>query len=182
MGLRSLRTVLPCLAALTATVAGFAVSARSAPAGQQPDATILGQIHAYRAVTWRWQRVMSVQRTPYRDHPEGARSLKYAEWVRALWQGRAMRARRRALHPPHRREFMCIHRFEGSWTDSGAPYYGGLQMDLTFMRTYGRELLRHKGTADHWTPLEQIWVAEHAYRSGRGFYPWPNTARDCGLI
>jgi hypothetical protein len=43
-------------------------------------------------------------------------------------------------------------------------------------------LLRRKGTADHWTPLEQIWVAEHAYRSGRGFYPWPNTARDCGLI
>jgi hypothetical protein len=25
-------------------------------------------------------------------------------------------------------------------------------------------------------------VAERAYRSGRGFYPWPNTARACGLI
>jgi hypothetical protein len=27
-----------------------------------------------------------------------------------------------------------------------------------------------------------MWVAERAYRSGRGFYPWPNTARACGLI
>lgn len=25
-------------------------------------------------------------------------------------------------------------------------------------------------------------VAERARRSGRGFYPWPNTARECGLI
>jgi hypothetical protein len=25
-------------------------------------------------------------------------------------------------------------------------------------------------------------VAERAYRSGRGFYPWPNSARACGLI
>jgi hypothetical protein len=27
-----------------------------------------------------------------------------------------------------------------------------------------------------------MWVAERAHRSGRGFYPWPNTARHCGLI
>ncbi len=44
------------------------------------------------------------------------------------------------------------------------------------------ELLRRKGTADRWTPVEQMWVAERAHRSGRGFYPWPNTARYCGLI
>jgi len=182
MGRRSLRTFLSCLAALAAIAAGFAVSAHDAPAGQQPDPAILGQIHAYRADAWHWQRVMSVQLTPYRDHPEVDPSLRYAEWVRALWQGRARRARARALHPPHRREFLCIHRFEGSWTDDGAPYYGGLQMDVAFMRTYGRKLLRRKGTANHWTPLEQIWVAERAYGSGRGFYPWPNTARDCGLI
>jgi hypothetical protein len=55
-------------------------------------------------------------------------------------------------------------------------------MDMSFMEAYGANLLRTKGTADHWTPLEQIWVAERAYRSGRGFYPWPNTARWCGLI
>jgi hypothetical protein len=55
-------------------------------------------------------------------------------------------------------------------------------MDISFQRTYGRDLLRRKGTANRWTALEQIWVAERAYRSGRGFYPWPNTARYCRLI
>jgi hypothetical protein len=55
-------------------------------------------------------------------------------------------------------------------------------MDLSFQRTYGPYLLRKKGTADRWTPLEQMWVAEKAHRAGRGFYPWPTTARLCGLI
>jgi hypothetical protein len=83
--------------------------------------------------------------------------------------------------PPHEAEFHCIHHYEGSWTDTGAPFWGGLQMDWGFMKTYGGYLLATKGTANHWTPLEQIWVAEKAFPS-RGFYPWPNTARDCGLI
>ena len=55
-------------------------------------------------------------------------------------------------------------------------------MDIDFQRAYGPELLRRKGTANRWTAVEQMWVAERAYRSGRGFYPWPNTARYCGLI
>jgi hypothetical protein len=84
--------------------------------------------------------------------------------------------------PPHYNEWLCIHRYEGSWTDDGSPYYGGLQMDMDFMESYGADLLKSKGTANNWTPLEQMWVAEKAYQSGRGFYPWPNTARYCGLI
>jgi hypothetical protein len=82
---------------------------------------------------------------------------------------------------PHFKQWVCIHRFEGSWTDPNAPYYGGLQMDHGFMRTYGRKLLRTKGTANHWTPREQMLVAERAWRV-RGFTPWPNTARRCGLL
>ena len=35
-------------------------------------------------------------------------------------------------------------------------------MDLSFQQTYGGWLFRHKGTADHWSPLEQIWVAVRA--------------------
>jgi len=27
-----------------------------------------------------------------------------------------------------------------------------------------------------------MWVAERAHRAGRGFTPWPNTARSCGLL
>ncbi len=81
---------------------------------------------------------------------------------------------------------MCIHRYEGSWTDSGAPYWGGLQMDYGFMSTYGPEFLKRWGTADHWPPSVQILVARRA-RDGyagygaRGYGPWPNTAALCGL-
>jgi hypothetical protein len=32
--------------------------------------------------------------------------------------------------------------------------------ELAFMATYGPELLAAKGTADHWTPAEQIMVAQ----------------------
>jgi hypothetical protein len=50
------------------------------------------------------------------------------------------------------------------------------------MRSYAARDLLRRGWANNWSPLEQMWVAERAYRSGRGFYPWPNTARYCGLI
>ena len=56
---------------------------------------------------------------------------------------------------------MCIHRYEGAWSDDGSPYYGGLQMDIGFQQHYGG-MLRAEGTADNWTPLEQMWVAERA--------------------
>ena len=79
------------------------------------------------------------------------------------------------------RSFMCIHRYEGDWDDGGGPYYGGLQMDYTFQRTYGAEFLQAYGTADHWPPAIQITVAMRAYLSGRGFGPWPTTRRLCGL-
>jgi hypothetical protein len=65
--------------------------------------------------------------------------------------------------------------------DTGAPYYGGLQMDVGFQQHYGAWLYARKGTANHWSPLEQIWTAEKALKT-RGFWPWPNTARYCGLI
>ena len=108
--------------------------------------------------------------------------LRYRLWLRVAWRIRAARARHRAHHPPHLAEWRCIHRWEGSWTDPNSPYYGGLQMDLAFQRAYGPGLLRHKGTANHWAPYEQMWVAERALKAGRGFHPWPLTARRCGLI
>jgi hypothetical protein len=139
-------------------------------------------IRAERDETWRWQDVMSASHVRYGAYAERSHNLRYAKSVLALWTRRAWQVRRQAQHPPRLQDWMCIHRYEGSWTDPNAPYYGGLQMDVGFMQAYGGALFRRKGTADHWTPLEQIWVAERAYRSGRGFYPWPNTARWCGLI
>jgi hypothetical protein len=89
-------------------------------------------------------------------------------------------------HIKYRSAWLCIFSHEHGadrWrTNTGNGYYGGLQMDWGFMSTYGSELLRTKGTADKWTPYEQMMVAEKAHDNGRGFYPWPNTARYCGLI
>jgi hypothetical protein len=78
--------------------------------------------------------------------------------------------------------WVCIHRHEAAWNDNGDPYWGGLQMDRGFMRAYGRDMIRrhHGGLADTWTPAEQIVVAERAYQT-RGFAPWPQTSRSCGV-
>ncbi|HMH46913.1 MAG TPA: hypothetical protein VK538_04295 [Solirubrobacteraceae bacterium] len=102
--------------------------------------------------------------------------------VLSLWVAAAGRAYLRAIQPPHKSAWLCIHRYEGSWSDSGDPYWGGLQMDRGFMSGYAPRYLLSRGLANHWSPLEQMWVAERAFRSGRGFYAWPNTARFCGLI
>jgi hypothetical protein len=79
--------------------------------------------------------------------------------------------------------FLCIHRFEGAWSaNTGNGYYGGLQMDLSFQANYGADFLRRWGTADNWPAWAQLQAAVRAHRSGRGFSPWPNTARACGLL
>jgi hypothetical protein len=140
-----------------------------------------GQVYGYQHATWRWEQLMGAHKTPTEGRVLTEMSISDVQRAVALWKRRAAAARRLAERPPHMSQFLCIHRFEGSWTDSGSPYYGGLQMDLGFQRTYAPHLLRTKGTADHWTPLEQIWAAEKAAKS-RGFYPWPNTARTCGLL
>ena len=158
-------------------------TARSGSAKYQvPDSSLVRQIDQYRAITWRWQRVMSHPLVrgslAYRTDP----SHRYKRWVRDLWRTRALATRRLALHPPYRGAWLCIHRYEASWHDPNPPYYGGLQMDVSFQLHYARRLYVLKGTADHWTPLEQIWAAEKARRSGLGFSPWPNTARLCGVL
>lgn len=120
----------------------------------------------------------------HRHNPYNKESLQFHK-AALRWNQRLLEQYKSKLAPPlpaHYDAWLCIHRYEGSWNDAGSPYYGGLQMDIQFQASYGRSLLRTKGTADRWTPLEQMQVAEKAYSSGRGFYPWPNTARYCGLI
>jgi hypothetical protein len=135
------------------------------------------RIKYYRGETWHWQRTMGRRLIWELGQLPRDPKARVAAWMRV-----ARTTRRAAQNPPHKAGWLCIQRYEGSWTDGGAPYYGGLQMDLGFQRAYGLALLRRKGTADRWTPLEQMWVAERAHRAGRGFYPWPNTARNCGLL
>jgi len=82
-----------------------------------------------------------------------------------------------------RQAFLCIHSYEGSWTsNTGNGYYGGLQMDWGFMRTYGPEFVRQWGSADNWPVDAQLVAAARAHASARGFTPWPNTSRACGLL
>jgi hypothetical protein len=124
--------------------------------------------------------------------PRRTRTIAVGSAARALllWQSREAAAALRVASHAHPalpgtliRAFGCIHSYEGAWTsNTGNGYYGGLQMDLSFQRLYGAEYLRRWGTADNWPSWAQLTAAVAAYRSGRGFWPWPNSARVCGLI
>jgi hypothetical protein len=178
--MRTLRPLLLALLvapaiALGGAHAGTAAQARST---MRVDAALVKAIRHYRVSSVRLQVVMG--RRVVKLAPVRHASLWRA---RRVWRRRAILVRQRfTAGPAHRGAWMCIHRYEASWRDDGGPYYGGLQMDIAFQQHYGRMLFRRKGTANNWTPLEQMWIAERAYRAGRGFYPWPNTARSCGLI
>jgi hypothetical protein len=181
------RSILACGLAFTilglfTTSALPATRSASHRAARQRAVTFYSnEIRKLRTETWHWQRVMGLRPARVLSRSLGSTSIKRLQHLDAVWKRREKAAYHRATHPPHLRQLMCIHHFEGSWHDSGAPYWGGLQMSLTFQAHYGWWLYRTKGTADHWTPLEQLWTAERALPT-RGFYPWPNTARFCGLI
>jgi hypothetical protein len=110
-----------------------------------------------------------------------------------VWQERARWARSqpgRCGELRFRPLWLCIHRREGAWADPNDPYFGGLQMGRWFMgtygdrNTYGRDIYRVEGTANHWTAREQMGVAEAAYREERRRSSWlrsqwPNTAPPC---
>lgn len=166
-----------------ATAAAEAAAPEFAWAETPRTRRLLAKSIHHKAVARRWRALMRDRRPYLRPRATTFASLLDKRlWLRRKWHGKALRARRAGHHPPHLAAWRCIHRHEGAWRDPNAPYYGGLQMDLAFQRTYAPRLLHRKGTADHWTPLEQMWVAERAVRAGRGFYPWPLTARRCGLI
>jgi len=170
--LRSLALCAAALAAALTAVCSLAnpseAPARDAVLLRPDDTYLLLPIQTRRREAWHWQKVMGKRPTPTAQSERRSRNAHYRRWVLRLWTKRARAARLQAARVPHRSAWMCIHRYEGPWNDRGAPYYGGLQMDLTFQRLYGSYLLRRKGTADRWTPVEQMWVAWRAYRSGHG--------------
>ena len=175
---------MPAVFVIVLVLMGLVAPSAGAQPGQHRlvpyDTYLVANTRAHRRETWRWQDLMAKKRTPA-GRGELDVSHRYREWVNRLWQGRSATARTRAHHPRRYPQWMCIHRYEGGWSLIDGPYYGGLQMNMEFQRTYGPELLARKGTANRWTPLEQIWVAERAYRE-LGYQPWPNTARMCGLL
>lgn len=72
---------------------------------------------------------------------------------------------------------LCVHSHEGSWTDTGDPFWGGMQFMLgTWERAGG------SGYPSDASPEEQIYRAYVIYRSdGNSWQEWPNTSRMCGL-
>jgi len=172
----------PLLALISSLALALPAGAGAAQSDEAIANALVKEIEQHRAQLWHRQRVMGARPTKTAFVERRAGSIEMLRQLRDTWRSRAGQARKRLVRPPHRAAWLCIHRHEGSWKDPNAPYYGGLQMDITFQRTYGRYLLRKKGTANRWTPAEQMWTAEKALRAGRGFHPWPNTARRCGLL
>lgn len=79
------------------------------------------------------------------------------------------------------RALTCIHHHEGAWdAATGNGFYGGLQMDVSFQRTYGGWIFAHHGTANRWRPATQLLVGYRGWRD-RGFQPWPATRKPCGV-
>jgi len=92
----------------------------------------------------------------------------------------ASRVYRQFRNPPQKGNFLCIHGHEGSWSDMGAPYYGGVQFGYNEWNRFGYPYTG-KQYAYQATPLEQLWAAYRYWRVS-GFHPWPQTARMCGLL
>lgn len=68
----------------------------------------------------------------------------------------------------------------GRWNiNTGNGYYGGLQMDMSFWRSYGGGVAARPDLASR---EQQIAAATRARDGGRGYHPWPKCARRLGLI
>lgn len=164
----------------------IAVATATNTAQATPERLSISQLRTgvnwHRQQTWHWQDIRLASRTKTVFSEKTTQSRPYLRWLVKKWSSRRIIAKYDAHNVPHYREWLCIHSYEGAWNDPNSPYYGGLQMDMSFQRSYGWSALKRWGTADNWHPLTQMWVAERAFASGRGFYPWPNTARYCGLI
>jgi hypothetical protein len=158
------------------------------PKAPQPHSRLYARLVYSRRVALKLRRIYpgSVSKTFATAHrATGAATLQ-------LWQRRLATATLQVVEHGYARPrvpafltnaFQCIHHYEGAWNaNSGNGYYGGLQMDLGFQRAYGSDFSRRWGTADRWPAWAQLQAAVRAYQSGRGFFPWPNTARACGLL
>ncbi|WP_217912747.1 transglycosylase family protein [Miltoncostaea marina] len=129
-------------------------------------------------------RPLRLARTEAGRRAQLARLRTLSRWLAARTERVRPQERPLSERLRHYDALACIagHESGGRWDIStGNGYYGGLQMDVAFQRTYAPDLLRRKGTADNWTMEEQMRTAQRAIRT-RGFTPWPNTARMCGLL
>jgi hypothetical protein len=108
--------------------------------------------------------------------------LKFVLWRervdrRTIVEARARLTTSHSTSVGHVALWLCIHRGEGSWHDTGDPYWGGLQMHPGW--GYGTSYY-----ASNDSPLVQMQSAERGFAAS-GFsvawlrQQWPNTAPPC---
>ena len=143
------------------------------------------QVAIYQGRTaYAWARI-ATRRKADRDWLQQRLTVRVHELIRL-----SRRFHEAPTRPPHYDAWICIHSGkgaawgtgEGAWNaNTGNGYYGGLQFaQSTWDRNGGR---KYASRADLATPLQQMWIAESAWReSGGSFSQWPNTARACGLL
>lgn len=110
-------------------------------------------------------------------------SVRYLTWIRDTWRHRSrMYGNVLMRRAPVYQALLCIHRHEGSWTaySPAGPYYGGLQMDESFMAHWGPKYLALFGDARHWAHGLQVAAAYRAVLA-LGYSPWPASSQACGL-
>ncbi len=175
-------------------LAATTYTASAAPASQSPAAT--GSTVSSAEGVRHWREIVRRRRArTVRDaravgyalrtgHAEmHTVSVPYLRWMARSWLVRdRVFLRIRARRFP---ALLCIHRYEGSWTayNPAGPYYGGFQMDWSFMQAYGRDRLAKYGWRDArvWSPADQMAVASRAV-GVRGYWPWPSSAAACGVL
>lgn len=77
----------------------------------------------------------------------------------------------------------CVSSREGGLrsVSPGGTYAGKWQMDSSFEGSYGAWYVYRWGRAYNWPEWAQDVAAYRGYNA-RGWWPWPNTARSCGLL
>lgn len=175
--------ILSLLCCVVFTSSALAVSTSSKTA---QVVSLRKAVRYYRTATWRSQKTALLKPSPSNYSEKRTSNIAYLRWDVKLWRHKYIKAQKYAQNIPHKGMWFCIHSGEASWTDhaSNNPHYGGLQMGSWFMRTYAPGLLARYGTADKWPPLQQMWVAENAYK--REHYSrswlsgqWPATSPPC---
>jgi hypothetical protein len=158
------------LIALLLFVAGFTAGhvARAEAATAAADVLVVKETYQGKTVRWWARRAVQARK----DANARARTIR-----------RLATAQKRAS--AHLFDWMaaadCVMSKEGTWTtNTGNGYYGAFQADRGFQRAYASDHYARWGTANNWPWYAQL---EMAYRGWlfRGWQPWPNTSRACGL-
>lgn len=173
------------IAAAVSTTSSSAAAAGRLSCYHQPRPRVC-LIRSWRRETWREQLRRLHPRTPTAYAERTATSTRFLDWQRRLWKHRALRLERRADRPSWSltwlHEALCVHRFEGSWTEPGGlgpDVSGGMQIGRHEWLTFGGGLWAPEAYLA--PPLDQLRVA-HRYVLVSGWGPWPVSAERCGLL